>query len=211
MKLNTALVALSLFGSASAFAPQHMAAGTQRASLTELEMANGAKRQAALKVAKKVAGTVGGVALATAGLPPAARAAEAAVGTAKGAKDIITVGAGAFAAGVATNKLLEKLSDTGAATSTETVDKIEEVFPGAKSNKKLVSEVASALKEFGYGKDSLVATSLCADEVNRVLEEDFSKVFGDNFSMGGLAGKFIVHVDLCIFGNCMAYLGFCLF
>ena len=187
MKLNTALVALSLFGTASAFGPQHMAAGTQRASFTELEMANGAKRQAALKVAKKVAGTVGGVALATAGLPPAARAAEAAVGTAKGAKDIITVGAGAFAAGVATNKLLENLPDGPTA---ETVDKIEEVFPGAKSNKKLVSEVASALKEFGYGKDSLVATSLCADEVNRVLEEDFSKVFGDNFSMGGLAGEY---------------------
>ena len=93
MKLNTALVALSLFGTASAFAPQHMAAGTQRASLTELEMANGAKRKAALKVAKKVAGAVGGVALATSGLPPAARAAEAAVESAKGAKDIFTVGA----------------------------------------------------------------------------------------------------------------------
>ena len=189
MKLNTALVALSLFGTASAFAPQQMAAGTQRASLTELEMANGAKRKAALKVAKKVAGAVGGVALATSGLPPAARAAEAAVESAKGAKDIFTVGAGAFAAGVAANKLLEKLPDTNVGSGT--VDKIEEVFPGAKSNKELVSEVASALKEFGYGKDSLVATSLCADEVNRVLEEDFSKVFGDNFSMGGLAGEFI--------------------
>ena len=134
MKLNTALVALSLFGSASAFAPQHMAAGTQRASLTELEMANGAKRQAALKVAKKVAGTVGGVALATAGLPPAARAAEAAVGTAKGAKDIITVGTGAFAAGVATDKLFKKLS--GDATL-KPVENIEEIFPGPKSNEKL--------------------------------------------------------------------------
>ena len=200
MKLNTALVALSLFGTASAFAPQHMAAGTHRASLTELEMANGAKRKAALKVAKKVAGAVGGVALATSGLPPppAARAAEAAVESAKGVKDIVTVGAGALAAGVATNKLLEKLPDVVSGMP-ETVDKIEEVFPGAKSNKKLVSEVASALKEFGYGKDSLVATSLCADEVNRVLEEDFSKVFGDNFSMGGLAGEFIfIPVDVHI-------------
>ena len=186
MKLNTALVSLSLVGTAEAFAPQPMAAGTQRASLTELEMANGAKRKAALKAAKKVAGAVGSVALATAGLPPAARAAEAAVDSAKGAKNVVAVGAGAFAAGVAANKLLEKL-DIGSIP--ETADKIEEVFPGAKSNKKLVKEAASALKEFGYGKDSLVATSLCADEVNRVLEEDFSKVFGDNFSMGGLAGE----------------------
>ena len=186
MKLNTALVALSFVGTAEAFAPQPMAAGTQRASLTELEMANGAKRKAALKAAKKVAGAVGSVALATAGLPPAARAAEAAVDSAKGAKNVVTVGAGAFAAGVAANKLLENL-DIGSIP--ETADKIEEVFPGAKSNKKLVKEAASALKEFGYGKDSLVATSLCADEVNRVLEEDFSKVFGDNFSMGGLAGE----------------------
>lgn len=186
MKLNTALVSLSLVGTAEAFAPQPMAAGTQRASLAELEMANGAKRKAALKAAKKVAGAVGSVALATAGLPPAARAAEAAVDSAKGAKNVVTVGAGAFAAGVAANKLLENL-DIGSIP--ETADKIEEVFPGAKSNKKLVKEAASALKEFGYGKDSLVATSLCADEVNRVLEEDFSKVFGDNFSMGGLAGE----------------------
>eukprot|EP00563_Minutocellus_polymorphus_P002449 CAMPEP_0181036654 /NCGR_PEP_ID=MMETSP1070-20121207/8982_1 /TAXON_ID=265543 /ORGANISM="Minutocellus polymorphus, Strain NH13" /LENGTH=383 /DNA_ID=CAMNT_0023114315 /DNA_START=13 /DNA_END=1164 /DNA_ORIENTATION=+ len=185
MKLNTALVALSLFGTASAFAPQPMAAGTQRASLTELEMANGAKRKAALKAAKKVAGAVGSVALATAGLPPAARAAETAVESAKDAKNVVTVGAGAFAAGIVANKLLENL-DIGSIP--ETADKIEEVFPGAKSNKKLVKEVASALKELGYGKDSLVATSLCADEVNRVLEEDLSKAFGDNFSMGGLAG-----------------------
>ena len=49
MKLNTALVSLSLVGTAEAFAHQPMAAGTQRASLTELEMANGAKRKAALK------------------------------------------------------------------------------------------------------------------------------------------------------------------
>ena len=97
MKLNTALVSLSLVGTAEAFAPQPMAAGTQRASLTELEMANGAKRKAALKAAKKVAGAVGSVALATAGLPPAARAAEAAVDSAKGAKNVVTVGAGAFA------------------------------------------------------------------------------------------------------------------
>ena len=134
MKLNTALVAVCLFGTASAFAPQHTTAGTRRAPLTKLEMACGAKRKAALKVAKKVAGAVGCVALASAGLSPAACAAVAAVESAKGAKDIISVGTGAFAAGVATDKLFKKLS--GDATL-KPVENIEEIFPGPKSNEKL--------------------------------------------------------------------------
>jgi hypothetical protein len=44
------------------------------------------------------------------------------------------------------------------------------------------------LFDVGYGESSLLATSLCGDEVNRVLEKDFGAVWGDNFSMGGLAG-----------------------
>jgi hypothetical protein len=52
----------------------------------------------------------------------------------------------------------------------------------------LVSKVTGALKEYGFGKSSLVATALCCDEVNRVLEKDFAPHYNDNFSMGGLAG-----------------------
>merc|ERR1712003_423549 len=44
------------------------------------------------------------------------------------------------------------------------------------------------LAEHGYGGTTLLASSLCCDEVNRVLEKDFSAIYGDNFSMGGLAG-----------------------
>jgi hypothetical protein len=33
-----------------------------------------------------------------------------------------------------------------------------------------------------------VATSLCCDEVNRPLEDELHKSFGDHFNMGGLAG-----------------------
>lgn len=66
--------------------------------------------------------------------------------------------------------------------------KVTAAFPKAVSNADLVSKVTSALKEFGYGESSLVATSLCCDEVNRVLEKDFSAHYTDNFSMGGLAG-----------------------
>ena len=123
MKLKSVFFALSLFGTAFAFAPPHISAGTQRACLTELEMANGAKRKAALKVTKKFAGTTVGIVLATASIPAAAHAAHAAVESAKGAKDILSVGAGAFAAGIATSRLLKKLG----------AENIEEVSPSDKS------------------------------------------------------------------------------
>jgi len=66
--------------------------------------------------------------------------------------------------------------------------KVTSVFPKAITNAELVSSVTGALKEYGYGESSLVATSLCCDEVNRVLEKDFAKHYTDNFSMGGLSG-----------------------
>jgi len=44
------------------------------------------------------------------------------------------------------------------------------------------------LSEHGYGETTLLATSFCADEVNRDLEKDFIGIYGDNFSMGGLSG-----------------------
>ena len=35
---------------------------------------------------------------------------------------------------------------------------------------------------------TLLTTSLCCDEVNRELEDTLKSVYGNNFSMGGLAG-----------------------
>jgi hypothetical protein len=61
-------------------------------------------------------------------------------------------------------------------------------YPKALKNSDLVAKVKSALAPHGYGPSTLVATSLCCDEINRVLEKDFAAVYGDNFSMGGLAG-----------------------
>jgi hypothetical protein len=52
----------------------------------------------------------------------------------------------------------------------------------------LVSKVTRALTKYGYGKTSLIATSLCSDEVNRHLEKNFARIYGDNFSLGGLGG-----------------------
>lgn len=67
-------------------------------------------------------------------------------------------------------------------------DKIAAAFTGALPNAELVAKVTGALAPHGYGATSLLATSLCCDEVNRVLEKDFGKEYNDNFSMGGLAG-----------------------
>lgn len=45
------------------------------------------------------------------------------------------------------------------------------------------------LKEFGFHKrNTLLATSLCCDEVNRELEHELQESYGDHFAMGGLAG-----------------------
>jgi hypothetical protein len=62
-------------------------------------------------------------------------------------------------------------------------------YPNAITNDELVSKVTGVLSTHGYTEsNTLLATSLCCDEVNRVLEKDLGKVYGDNFSMGGLAG-----------------------
>ena len=73
-------------------------------------------------------------------------------------------------------------------TKSLAVGKIGRVFHGALRNGKLVASVSRALKKYGYGKKSLVATSFCADEINRPLETALSKKFSSHFSMGGLAG-----------------------
>jgi len=66
--------------------------------------------------------------------------------------------------------------------------KVRAAFPRAIPNAELVSKVKDSLESFGFGKTTLLATSLCCDEVNRVLDRDFATVYGDTFSMGGLAG-----------------------
>ena len=61
-----------------------------------------------------------------------------------------------------------------------------QAFPGAITNMELLSKVQSALDTLP--SDTLLATSLCCDEVNRPLEQDLASVYGTNFHMGGLAG-----------------------
>ena len=62
-------------------------------------------------------------------------------------------------------------------------------FPGALSYDQLESRVTKKLATLGYTpENTLLATSLCCDELARNLEKDFAKVYGKNFNLGGLAG-----------------------
>ena len=191
MKLSAAFVLLGAASQASAFAPQPMGASTApRVSTSQLEMANGERRAAARRVLKKVgkvAGAAASVTLATAGVPSsvvAAKKAAEVVQAADNTKTLVVAGA-AFAAGLGASPLLEGLKP-----NEDLIHSIDKSFPGAQKNKVLVKNIKSALDKYGYGKDSLVATSLCADEVNRVLEKDLGAAFDYNFHMGGLAGEF---------------------
>lgn len=66
--------------------------------------------------------------------------------------------------------------------------KISMAFPGALTNAELMKRVSDRLIPYGYGKSTMVATSLCCDEVNRPLEKALGKQYDEPFIMGGLAG-----------------------
>jgi len=66
--------------------------------------------------------------------------------------------------------------------------KISMAFPGAVTNAELMKRASERLAPYGYGKTTLVATSLCSDEVNRPLEKALAKQYDGPFIMGGLAG-----------------------
>jgi hypothetical protein len=71
----------------------------------------------------------------------------------------------------------------------KTLLKVGQAFPGALSNKELLERVGFRLSRRGFQQDTtLVASSLCSDEVNRPLEDTFLKYYGNHFAMGGLAG-----------------------
>mmetsp|Transcript_17360 Transcript_17360/g.28181 ORF Transcript_17360/g.28181 Transcript_17360/m.28181 type:complete len:305 (-) Transcript_17360:149-1063(-) len=66
---------------------------------------------------------------------------------------------------------------------------VKKNFPGAISNKELATRVVELLDEKGFTPDNtLLATSVCADELARVLEDEFVDIYGTNFNLGGLSG-----------------------
>lgn len=98
----------------------------------------------------------------------------------------VTTLAGLFAAGVGAGVTVSGSLVGKQMTIPEA--KIAVAFPNALSNADLLKRVQERLTPYGYGKNSLVATSLCCDEVNRPLEKELSKYYDEPFVMGGLAG-----------------------
>lgn len=72
---------------------------------------------------------------------------------------------------------------------TTVLKKMNEEFPGAVKSNVLADHIQTVLAKHGYqDRTTLVATSLCCDEVNRELELAVTDIYNDNFNMGGLAG-----------------------
>ena len=66
---------------------------------------------------------------------------------------------------------------------------VKKNFPGAISNKDLSVRVRDVLDGKGFTpQNTLLATSVCADELARELEDEFVSIYGTNFNLGGLAG-----------------------
>ena len=214
MKTTAAQIAC-LLASASAFAPTKRAAAppTRRsenilastlARSTHLDLNSSSssnadqlqpkcssKRKKIIRRVGKLAGAAASIALATSTVSFPAHAAT------KTAKDIISIadvtenaaklyviGTGAFVAGFRINSARKEKGK-----SPKFQHSLHRHFPKYRTNKDLVSTVQKVLRRKGFHKNkSLVATSFCADEVNRGLERDFSKTYGATFNMGGLAG-----------------------
>jgi hypothetical protein len=77
-----------------------------------------------------------------------------------------------------------------APTKNSEFDKIvQDHFPGAIDNNKLEESVVGTLASKGFNStNTLLATSLCCDELARRLEDDFVNIYGNNFNLGGLSG-----------------------
>jgi hypothetical protein len=71
-------------------------------------------------------------------------------------------------------------------------------FPGVVTTHQLARSINVILDGKGFDKEkTLLATSLCCDEVCRDMEDELREVYGQNFSFGGIAGL--------PFGGCTAF------
>ena len=107
---------------------------------------------------------------------------------------VITATAEAFQAGGPTGRARTRLSESlvksPAAGLDPAFDKLVKAnFPGALTNRELATRVVGLLEEKGFTPDNtLLATSVCADELARELEDEFVDIYGTNFNLGGLSG-----------------------
>jgi len=87
------------------------------------------------------------------------------------------------------DKVKDVFKDAPKDEPTEYTGNIGKIFPGCISNLELETKVVTLLSKKGFTADNtLLATSLCCDELARRLEDDFVKVYGNNFNLGGLSG-----------------------
>ena len=85
------------------------------------------------------------------------------------------------------NKVKDAFKNAPEDKFTPYVGSIQKVFPGAISNLALANKVTTTLSNYGFTpENTLLATSLCADELARRLEDDFVKIYGNNFNLGGV-------------------------
>ena len=84
----------------------------------------------------------------------------------------------------------QRVSKVKRSEDNSAIDKlVKKAFPGAMSNKELEEKVVKVLEGLGLTPaNTLLATSLCCDELARNLEDDFNTIYGHNFNLGGLAG-----------------------
>ncbi len=85
---------------------------------------------------------------------------------------------------------LKSLLGRGEPVKDKAFDKVvKKNFPGAITNSALTKRTVAALEKKGVSpSNTLLATSLCCDELARVLEDDFNQIYGNNFNLGGLSG-----------------------
>mmetsp|Transcript_7037 Transcript_7037/g.15190 ORF Transcript_7037/g.15190 Transcript_7037/m.15190 type:complete len:300 (+) Transcript_7037:60-959(+) len=85
---------------------------------------------------------------------------------------------------------LKSLFGRGEPVKDKTFDKlVKNNFPCAITNSALTKKTVAALEKRGISpSNTLLATSLCCDELARVLEDDFNQIYGNNFNLGGLSG-----------------------
>lgn len=90
---------------------------------------------------------------------------------------------------------------------------LKSIFPNAISNSELVWRAVAALAERGFCSDNtLLATSLCSDELATRLSDDFVKIYGNNFNLGGLAGfPFAGNIGFQTMSGHIPDDGYCLF
>jgi len=84
---------------------------------------------------------------------------------------------------------MEQIFGSGPQFNADFDQVVQDHFPNALSNEELVTRVVTKLSSKGYtGANTLLATSLCCDELARQLEDDLTGIYGNNFNLGGLAG-----------------------